>query len=171
MFRYALSCFAAIGLSGCTQTTGPSFNGPTGEALNTAKCSQSTVGCLQTASQVCGGPYSIVGSEHHMGGVLADAIPGPVPWYTMAYRCGPSDGKMPAIASRGGNHSRSSSTMLPQAPLSSLRQPDVSQSGPMERCNQPAGGSALRQLAEDDTEAAEQVGADKRSVRSRPRCE
>ena len=168
MFRYALSCFAAIGLSGCMQTTGPSFNGPTGEALNTAKCSQSTVGCLQTASQVCGGPYSIIGSEHHMGGVLADAIPGPVPWYTMAYRCGPS--KMPTIASRGGNHSRSSSTMLPQAPLSSLRQPDVSQSRPMERCNPSAGGSALRQLAEDDTKAAEQVGAESRFVRSRPPC-
>jgi len=150
MFRYALSCFAAIGLSGCMQTTGPSFNGPTGEALNTAKCSQSTVGCLQTASQVCGGPYSIIGSEHHMGGVLADAIPGPVPWYTMAYRCGPSDGRMPTIASRSGN---------------------VSRGAPVQRCNQPAGGSALSQLAEDDTQAAEQVGAERRSVRSRQPCE
>jgi hypothetical protein len=148
MFRYALSCFAAIGLSGCMQTTGPSFNGPTGEALNTAKCSQSTVGCLQTASQVCGGPYSIIGSEHHMGGVLADAIPGPVPWYTMAYRCGPSDGKKPTIASRG-----------------------ASQVGRAERCNQPAGGSALKRLVGDDTEAAEQIGAQGSSARTRPMCE
>jgi hypothetical protein len=147
MFRYALSCFAAIGLSGCMQTTGPSFNGPTGEAINTAKCSQSTVGCLQTASQVCGGPYSIIGSEHHMGGVLADAIPGPVPWYTMAYRCGPSGGKMPTIASRG-----------------------ASQVGRAERCNQPAGGSALKRLVGDDTEAAKQIGAE-RSARPRPLCE
>jgi hypothetical protein len=148
MFRYALLCLAAIGLSGCMATAGPSFNGPTGEAINTAKCSKSTVGCLQTASQVCGGPYAIIGNESHPGGVLADVIPGPVTWYVMAYRCAPSNGKMPTIASRG-----------------------VSRGAPGERCNQPAGGSALRQLAEDDTEAAEQVGAERRSVRARPQCE
>jgi hypothetical protein len=29
-------------------------------------------------------------------------MPGPVTWYSMTYQCGPSDGKMPAFAFRGG---------------------------------------------------------------------
>jgi hypothetical protein len=101
MFRYLLLCIAAIGLSGCMETAGPSFNGPSGAALNTAKCSQSSVGCLQKASQVCGGQYSVVDSESHSGGLLADVLPGPVTWYGMTYQCGPSDGKMPTFAFRG----------------------------------------------------------------------
>src|SRR5262249_49811868 len=28
------------------------------------------------------------------GGLLIDAIPGPVTWYTMTYTCGPSDGRL-----------------------------------------------------------------------------
>jgi hypothetical protein len=47
MFRYLMLCIAAVGLSGRMETAGPSFNGPSGAALNTAKCSQSSVGCLQ----------------------------------------------------------------------------------------------------------------------------
>jgi hypothetical protein len=101
MFRYLLLCIAAVGLSGCMETAGPSFNGPSGAALNTAKCSQSSVGYLQKASQVCAGQYSVVDSESHSGGLLADILPGPVTWYGMTYQCGPSDGKMPTFAFRG----------------------------------------------------------------------
>jgi hypothetical protein len=101
MFRYLLLCIAAVGLSGCMETAGPSFNGPSGAALNTAKCSQSSVGCLQKASQVCAGQYSVVDSESHSGGLLADILPGPVTRYGMTYQCGPSDGKMPTFAFRG----------------------------------------------------------------------
>ena len=83
------------------ETAGPSFNGPSGTAVNTAKCNQSSVGCLQKASQVCGGQYLILDSEGHSGGLLADTLPGPVTWYGMTYQCGASDGKMPTFAFRG----------------------------------------------------------------------
>jgi len=53
------------------ETAGPSFNGPSGTAVNTAKCSQSSVGCLQKASQVCGGQYLVLDSESHSGGRAA----------------------------------------------------------------------------------------------------
>jgi hypothetical protein len=101
MFRYLLLGIAAMGLSGCMETAGPSFNGPSGTAVNTAKCGQASVGCLQKASQVCGGQYLVLDSESHSGGLLADALPGPVTWYGMTYQCGPSDGKMPTFAFRG----------------------------------------------------------------------
>src|SRR5262245_10702268 len=101
MLRSALFLLAAICLSGCMETAGPSFNGPTGAALNTAKCSQSSAGCLQKASQVCGGPYTVVDSESHSGGLVADVLPGPVTWYSITYQCGPPDGKMPTFVFRG----------------------------------------------------------------------
>jgi hypothetical protein len=106
----------AVCLSGCMETAGPSFNGPTGVALNTAKCSQSSVGCLQEASQVCGGKYSVVDSESHSGGLLADALPGPVTWYSMTYQCGPSDGKMPTFAFRGQQYVDSPTVVVNTAP-------------------------------------------------------
>jgi hypothetical protein len=101
MFRHLLLGILAIGLSGCMETAGPSFNGPSGTPVSTAKCSQSSVGCLQKASQTCGGQYLVLDSESHSGGLLADALPGPVTWYGMTYQCGPSDGKMPTFAFRG----------------------------------------------------------------------
>jgi hypothetical protein len=116
MFRWLLLCVAFIGLSGCMETAGPSFNGPTGTALNTAKCSQSSVGCLQKASQVCGGQYSVVDSESHSGGLLADILPGPVTWYALTYQCGPSDGKMPTFAFRGQQYVEPATVVVNTAP-------------------------------------------------------
>jgi hypothetical protein len=119
MFRYVAAFLAAVCLSGCMETAGPSFNGPTGAALNTAKCSQSSVGCLQKASQVCGGPYSVVDSDSHSGGLVADVLPGPVTWYSMTYQCGPSDGKMPAFAFRGPQWVDSPTVVVNNAPAAS----------------------------------------------------
>src|SRR5262249_2062852 len=49
----------------------------------------------EQATRDCGGgPYQILDSESHAGGLLADILPGPVTWYTMSYVCGPSDGKI-----------------------------------------------------------------------------
>ena len=121
MFRMVLFCLVALGLSGCMETAGPSFNGPTGAALNTAKCSQSSVGCLQKASQVCGGQYSVVDSESHSGGLVADLLPGPVTWYAMTYQCGPSDGKMPTFAFRGQQFVDSPTVVVNTAPNRTLQ--------------------------------------------------
>jgi hypothetical protein len=101
MVRYLLLGIAAIVLVGCMETSGASFNGPSGIPITTVKCTQSSVSCLQKASQACGGPYLVLDSESHAGGLLADAIAGPVTWYSMTYQCGPSDGKLPTFAFRG----------------------------------------------------------------------
>jgi hypothetical protein len=91
----------AASLAGCMETTNQSFNGPSGTAVETAKCNQSSTSCLQKAAQTCGGPYLVLDSESHAGGLLADVIAGPVTWYSMTYQCGRSDGKMPTFAFRG----------------------------------------------------------------------
>src|SRR5258708_23855529 len=88
MFRMVLFCLVALGLPGCMETAGPSFNGPTGAALNTAKCSQSSVGCLQKASQVCGGQYSVVHKQSHSGGLVAALLPRPVTCDPLTSQCG-----------------------------------------------------------------------------------
>jgi hypothetical protein len=101
MLRYLSLGIVIFGLTGCMETAGPSFKGPSGATVSTAKCSQSSAGCLQQASQACGGPYQVVDSDSHSGGLLADAMPGRVTWYSLSYQCGPSDGKMPTFAFRG----------------------------------------------------------------------
>ena len=104
MFRYLWLCIAALSLSACMETTSNStaFNGPSGTPVNTAKCPYSSTGCLKEASDTCkGGPYQVLDSDSHSGGLVADVMAGPVTWYSLSYRCGPSDGKMPAFAFRG----------------------------------------------------------------------
>jgi hypothetical protein len=98
----AVICVAAVSLSACDLTSGNSFASPSGAVVNRAKCSQSSDFCFKAAAATCGGPYQVIESESHPGGVLADQIPGPVTWFTMTYQCGPSDGKMPTFAFRGG---------------------------------------------------------------------
>lgn len=92
---------ATTSLSGCMETAGPTFNGPSGKPVSTAKCYASSAGCLQQAAQACAGPYQVLDSESHSGGLVADLMPGPVTWYTLTYQCGLSDGKMPTFAFRG----------------------------------------------------------------------
>ena len=76
--------------------------GPSGKPLHQAKCSQSPTGCYQQATRDCGGgPYQILDSESHAGGLFADILPGPVTWYTMSYACGRSDGRLGNFPSRG----------------------------------------------------------------------
>src|SRR5262249_6151232 len=85
-------CFVAAALfSGCCSAQ--TIVGPS--PIHRAKCSQSPAGCYEQATRDCrGGPYQILDSESHAGGLLADILPGPVTWYTMSYVCGPSDGKI-----------------------------------------------------------------------------
>jgi len=102
MLRLFCLGMVVIGLSGCMETTNTSFSGLSGQLASTAKCNSSSVSCLQKAAEACGsGPYQVLESESHAGGLLADTNPGPFTWYSMTYRCGPSDGKMPTFAFRG----------------------------------------------------------------------
>jgi hypothetical protein len=101
MFRNIVLGLAFV-LSGCMETTNTSFKGPSGAAVNTAKCNGSSTACLQKASQTCAGPYQVLDSESHAGGIITDVTgPGPSTWYSMTYHCGPSDGKLPTFAFRG----------------------------------------------------------------------
>ncbi len=87
--------------SGCASTSS-SFSAPDGSTYKTIKCSQNSTECLQKASESCpSGVYKVISSESHAGGVVADVFPGPVTWYSITYKCGPSDGKMPAFPFTG----------------------------------------------------------------------
>jgi hypothetical protein len=104
--------FSAYLLIGCT--AGPSvksYTGPTGEKMATVRCTKETSPCFEKASAVCGGgTYRVSNSYRNAGGILADALPGPVTWYTMSIICGPSDGVMPEFPLRG------SEPAMPPAP-------------------------------------------------------
>jgi hypothetical protein len=102
MFRNLLLIVTCVSLSGCL-TSSDTFTAPSGATASTAKCSYSPNGCYQEATQTCHGPYQVLSSESHAGGVAADLLPGPVTWYVMTYQCGRSDGTLPTFAFRGGS--------------------------------------------------------------------
>lgn len=92
---------SALVIAGCNTTSNTTFTGPSGAEIRKTKCSRSPDACYQEASKICQGPYQVVESESHAGGLAADLIPGPVTWYGMSYTCGPSDGKLAAFPFRG----------------------------------------------------------------------
>ena len=59
-----------------------------GAAYFKAKCKSQIEDCLADAQSQCGGEFTVIHRESHAGGLLADALPGPVPWYTVTFRCG-----------------------------------------------------------------------------------
>lgn len=76
---------------------------PNGKRLHIAKCQINPTSCYAEATSVCRGPYQVLDSESHAGGLLADILPGPVRWYSFLYQCGSSDGRMPSFPFRGPN--------------------------------------------------------------------
>jgi hypothetical protein len=61
--------------------------------------------CYEQASKVCRGPYQVLASESHRGGLIADLVPGlpggPVMYFSMNFTSGPSDGRLPEFPFRG----------------------------------------------------------------------
>lgn len=109
----------AVSLAACMETAGNSnsFNGPSGTPVSTAKCPYSSTGCLREASNTCkGGPYQVLDSDSHSEGLVADVMAGPVTWYSLTYRCGQSDGKMPTFAFRGQQFVDSPDVVVNPAP-------------------------------------------------------
>ncbi|RVH17037.1 hypothetical protein CN216_14455 [Sinorhizobium meliloti] len=94
---------ASAALSGCV-SSGETIQGPSGQALQEAKCSGSPNACLKAAAKECSGPYQVVDSSSNAGGLVADIFPGPVTWYRMTYQCGKSDGRMPTFQFRGQSY-------------------------------------------------------------------
>jgi S1-C subfamily serine protease len=66
------------------------------QSVNSVKCNIDFKNCLETIRSVCGSKYHIHSRGHHMGGLLADIIPGPIVWYTAVYSCGEISQSSPA---------------------------------------------------------------------------
>ena len=74
----------SCGPAGPEKITAP--NGGTGFALT---CQRSRENCLTQAGEQCGREgYYVVSESSHAGGILADALPGPVTWYNIQVACG-----------------------------------------------------------------------------------
>ena len=92
----------SVSIGGCVTPTVKEYTGPSGVATKQVKCNTSPDGCIQQASASCSsGPYRVVSSESHAGGLFADHLVGPVTWYSMTYICGESDGTEPTFPFNG----------------------------------------------------------------------
>jgi hypothetical protein len=69
--------------------------------VHDTKCKGTSRDCINKAERTCGGAFRTIHSESHAGGLVKDAIPGPVTWYYLEYQCGFSDGRMPQFPFRG----------------------------------------------------------------------
>jgi len=97
-----LSIAALILFTGCAETTITQFSAPDGSIVKKVKCNKDSNKCLTEASISCNNSsYQVIDSESHAGGLAADYFAGPVTWYSMIYKCGPSDGKMPTFVFQG----------------------------------------------------------------------
>ena len=72
---------------GCASTGDSAFVGPEGESIYFTKCNVSQEGCLKEIAEHCPSGYNTINTETHMGGILADLIPGPVRWWSITYSC------------------------------------------------------------------------------------
>ena len=79
-----------VGLAACGTGTGvtPASPGAGGERYFVAKCKSDLADCVAHANETCNGRHTVVHQESHAGGLLADALPGPVTWYKLTFRCG-----------------------------------------------------------------------------------
>ena len=100
-FGCFVTLIAMLFVTGCQTAGTESYTGPSGKMVHQTKCKISNVECFKKASSVCKGPYKVISSDTHAGGILADWIPGPITWYTMSYRCGEVDGKQPKFRWKG----------------------------------------------------------------------
>lgn len=85
-----LGLSTACGGRGVTQVREPlgDGSGESGPSYFKAKCKSEIQDCFDDARNQCGGKFTLVHKESHSGGLLADALPGPVTWYTVSFRCG-----------------------------------------------------------------------------------
>lgn len=60
---------------------------PAEAATRTVKCKANVDECYRKARKQCGGNFSIIDRERHRGGLVSDAVPGPIWWYSMLVRC------------------------------------------------------------------------------------
>lgn len=124
MLRFAATLLAL--LASYVVASAETFIGPSGKPVQQTKCSHSPKGCYNEAHNTCRGPYQIIDSESHAGGLFADILPGPVTWYSFTYICGKSDGRMASFPLRGA---------APRMPSVQFHAPAIAQPQPMTRCS------------------------------------
>lgn len=75
---------------------------PSGAVASSVKCRSNSDKCMRAAGKHCkDGPYQVIDSESHAGGLVADIMPGPFVWYSLTFQCGASDGAIPTFAHEG----------------------------------------------------------------------
>lgn len=122
MIRVAGLLVTTIFLTACASTKVEEFQTPGGVSVKKVKCNMDSQKCMAEASKSCnGGSYQVLDSESHSGGTLADIMPGPVTWYSMAYVCGPSDGRMPTFAFQGQQYAPAPVVVNPVNPAPAYR--------------------------------------------------
>ena len=89
-------------LTGDVRSKTESVQGPDGRVIHETSCQFSQKECYQEARATCKGNYQVIGSRSTSGGLLADAIPGPINWYYMTYACGQSNGAVASFPHQGG---------------------------------------------------------------------
>ena len=72
--------------------------------VHEVKCKTESELCIREAIRVCGTDYHVIDSESHAGGLISDAIAGPVTWYSMIFECPNSRGSKPTFVHRGNTY-------------------------------------------------------------------
>lgn len=100
---------------------------PDGKPALKVKCKGDRADCLEMAGVSCGtSGYHILSEDAHSGGLAADLLPGPVPWWTMVVKCGKAPAEHVAPAPKAPV-----TTVLPAPPVYSTtpRTPTPASSG------------------------------------------
>lgn len=102
MMRFMMGMLYACALLGCNNTGVRELQSVAGIRVYEAKCKGSGDACWLDAHQTCSGGYELIDSESHSGGLVGDALPGPVTWSSMTFICSRTgEFERPAFASRG----------------------------------------------------------------------
>lgn len=100
MRTFTISVISALLLlSGCAGTK--EFRSPSGDVMHVTKCKFSEAQCFNDAFETCKGPYEVLNGVRSTGGLLADALPGPVSWFKMTYKCGAGSNVIPEFRNDG----------------------------------------------------------------------
>lgn len=82
MKRWGILLLGLVACSGVREVKTSS-----GESVFETKCKGGPADCFADAKSKCSEGYEVLDSESHAGGALADAMPGPVTWYRITFRC------------------------------------------------------------------------------------
>ncbi|MDP9033532.1 MAG: hypothetical protein M3O50_01890 [Myxococcota bacterium] len=84
----ALLVLVACSAVACAGASSHAIVGPHETTSHRIKCHPDLDDCWEEAGNICGSRgYDVLDRSMHMGGTLADAIPGPVTWYVVLVTC------------------------------------------------------------------------------------